>query len=506
MRSGRPSGVPDGTWGILQPRPGTIPSSEGKGLAAAATTRRGDIAGGDQAARLHLYAATVFMLVAGMLTGLAFLKLRYPTFLADVPAWSYGRLRPIALNAALFGWLTLGHVGAIYYLLPRLTGARLWGERWAVLNLAGSIVIYVAALVSLAFGQTQGLALLEFPLWADLLVLATLAVPAVVVVRTLQDRREESLYVSLWYAVAGIFWILLLYMVGNVPGLGGVSSALQASFFGAGVISLWVVGVGTGTTYYLLPKETGNPLYSRQLALVGFWSLAFTAVWVGPARLIHGPVPDWSETIAVVLSLALVVPALAVVTNFAGTLQGAWESARTSLPVRFAIGGSVAYLLLAILGGISAFRWTAATVGLTVWGDGMLVATLFGLAGLWYAAFVYHALPRMVGRRVFSHDIGVLHFRLTVLGVGGLALFLWIAGLVYGYGFAGNVTSGVAGNAGVGFLDTLRAGTVLYTLSALSALLMVLGQVAFGYNIWRTLTSGRAAPREVLQPVGVGDE
>ena len=88
----------------------------------------------DALARLHFRVASVF-LALGALAGLVLaVELSAPGFLNSGPL-SYGRLVPVFTGALLFGWVTIGLIGAIYYLLPRLTGADLQDEPLARLSL-----------------------------------------------------------------------------------------------------------------------------------------------------------------------------------------------------------------------------------------------------------------------------------------------------------------------------------------------------------------------------------
>ncbi len=265
--------------------------------------------------------------------------MRFPAVVGQLPQLTYGRLKPMVLTTAVLGWLTLAGIGAVYYLLPRLTGAPMWGERIARLNLMAAVPIYAAASLAPVLGLSSGQELLEVPWYLDLLILATLAVPLGVTIQTLRRRTEEGLYVSLWYVVAGVTAAFGLWLVGNLPGvigdlpgLGGITTALQRVIFSSGFLTLWVVGIGIGAAYYLLPKETGNPLFSRGLAAAGFWSVVLAALWAAPTALTHTPVPGWAQTVAAVMALGLVIPALAVATNFAGTLHGRWDTFTTLAP------------------------------------------------------------------------------------------------------------------------------------------------------------------------------
>ena len=454
----------------------------------------------DSAARRHLIAAVIFLLVAGFFTLLLFVKLAYPNFLSGQAFTTYGRLRPIAISTTVLGFITLMHLAAIYYLVPRLTGARLWNEQLANLGLWLVVGVNVVAVVVLAAGFSEGREWLEIPWWLDIAVVAMLLVPAVVVIRTMKDRTEEGLFVSLWYFLAGLVWVIGLFVAGNIPNLYGAASQIQSSFFVSGITELWLVGIGVGTAYYLVPKITDNPLFNRQLALIGFWSLAFGGAWVGQGRYIYGTGPEWLETTASAFGLALVVAAIAVAANLVGTMRGKWSMVRESAALRFTMVGVGLYVVVSFLRFLQGLRSVAATTGLTSFGDGTTVLMLFGLAGLWAAAFVYHALPRLIGREIFSERLTTLHLRATLIGAGSLAVLLWLAGLVSGYSWAAGALTGAYSSTGEGFANTLDQVRLAYGLAALAALVLFAGQVAFAYNTYRTFTSGAATAHETLIP------
>ena len=474
-------------------------------MAAATTTeeRRGPLgllAPGrpDSAATRHLLFALPFLVLSTFAFLVMQLKVPFPGLWESNPLFAYGRLRPITYNTAIWGWVTLGFVGVAYYLTPRLTGARLWGERIANANLWFSAFVYTVGIVVLALGMSEGRNLAEFPLWLDLFVLATLLVPTLVVTMTVRRRREEGMYVSLWYVLAGLWWLVGLYVVGNAP-IGGLTDMLQASFLDSGLRNLWIVGMGLGVTYYLLPKITESPLYSRPSALIGFWSLAFAAVWVGPGRWVWGPIPDWSQEIAAVMSLALVLPAAAVTANFVGTLRPRWELISESPPLRLALIASVIYLVAAVLEALVPFRPVSTVVGLTPWWDGLGTALIFGAATLWISAFSMHALPRMLGRRLFSQNLARRQVRWLLLGVAVVAVTQLATALYSGYTWIAGAQSGAYANTGAGFAaQTTEALQPLYLLIVLASVSILVGASIYAYNMYRTYTSGQADLKEEL--------
>lgn len=460
----------------------------------------------DSAARANLFVALGFLLLAAGAWSLAQLKLAFPSFIDDAAILSYGRLRPLAMNASVFGWVTFAGIGAAYYLLPRLTGVQLFQARLAQAFTPVTAVVAAVHILSPWLGFSEGRELLEAPWYLDIALIGVLSVPTVLVTRTLLDRSEPTIFITLWYVVAGLYWLVGTLVISVIPGLTSVASALQGAFAWSSLLGLWVLGLGVGLGYYVILRETDQPLFSRTLAQAGFWTLAVAQAWVGPVRLVYGPAPDWLETVAVTLSVALFVGAVAVATNYVRTIEGAWDRVSASPALQFTLLGMVGYLVIAALWSISAFRSVAAVVGLTQWWDGISygIVMFTGLALL--AGFYYHAIPRLLGRELHSHDLARANLRLHVVGIGGSMVLLLIAGLVAGFTWAGGAYSGLIPPAGESFSATTDAVGLLWSLLVIFGLLAAAAQLVFVNQMYRTFTSGAPAAQEVLVAAGGAGE
>ena len=42
--------------------------------------------------------------------------------------------------------------------------------------------------------------------------------------------------------------------------------------------------------------------------MIGFWSLAFVYVWTGAHHMLHGPISQWLQTVAILFSVMLMIP------------------------------------------------------------------------------------------------------------------------------------------------------------------------------------------------------
>ena len=101
--------------------------------------------------RVHAVASLLFLITGIALLLAATAGLAWPDAMDSLGLGeylSYGRAMPAALNALVFGWLTLGLLGVIHHALPRMVGGPL-AMPAAVLGAA------VLAVGLIAAGQTQ---------------------------------------------------------------------------------------------------------------------------------------------------------------------------------------------------------------------------------------------------------------------------------------------------------------------------------------------------------------
>ncbi|MGH8928053.1 MAG: cbb3-type cytochrome c oxidase subunit I [Acidimicrobiia bacterium] len=448
----------------------------------------------DSAATRHVFTSTAFLAVGAVLWLASLVAMRFPNLFPI----SAGRLRPMAMIALLLGWLVLGLSAGIYYLLPRLTGSPLRAEGLANLSLVAAVGAFLAGMVLVGLGLGDGREPFAIPWWWDIPVLAVLCVPLLVTWRSLRHRRENTIYPSIWFAVAGVTWLPGLYIVGNLPRLRSLGMTLGDMVFGAGFLHVWAVGICTGLAYYVVPKVSGMPLASRQLARVGFWSLLFGAVWMGPAQLVGGPAPEWLPGIASVLGLALPVAMIANATNIALTIGPEWKNIGRKPVMAAAVGGAVLAALVGILSALASFRSASLLVAFTMFWEGIIHLMVFGAVILLFAAFAWQAIPNLVGRSVDSEARASALVRRIPLMAGGTTLFLALAGLASGYGWAGAAYSGLVDNIGEGWKQTAGLPGVFTGLALLIGLFGLMAQLGLCLSIYRSLTSGRATEQEVL--------
>ena len=460
--------------------------------------------GAPGAAAAMMLIACLFLAAGAALLALLMIKLAVPVLFDAAAPLSYGRLRPAAYNLLVYGAGGALTQAAAYYLLPRLAGAPLRGERAALLNGAvyAGLVTVGSALVMLR--GPSGTELSEFPPVIDWLLVAFMLTPALLAADVGRRRTETGSYVTLSYVMAALWWYPVLYAIGSLPGLVGIGTFFQAGLVSAGMLTVAFPAAVLGAAYYTVMRDSGRPLFSGGLARAGFWTLAGAGLLAAPVRYMSGPAPAWMEATATAAAMGLGLSALAVAVNLAMTLHGGWEEAKNRPALATTMAGVMAYAAVIGLTGLSGFRSAAAAVGLTTWQEGLDLGLALVAVPLLGLGFVLYAFPRLTGREVFAPRTVQIGMRLTLWGGAAAGGLLLIAGLVTGLSWNWANAAGALRNTGAGFGTILDGAAPLYTLTAGAAVAAATGVAVLAWSVLRTYVSGEAAPVEVLVPVGAG--
>ena len=433
----------------------------------------------------------VFWLLIPVLVGLVM-----ATFLYDArtqewvpeplrPAIIFGRLRPMHVNVAMFGWLSMVYVGSMFAMVPRLTGTPLYSEGLARVTVGLWNVLVLGAAISLPLGFTQGREYAELIWPLDLLLMVCFVLAAVNIWGTVMRRREQRLYISVWSFMAATAIGPLVYAVGNKiwdpsGAYIGMNDAIINFFYVHNIFNVWFTTGALGLFFYLLPKLTGNPLFSHRLALWGF-----SSVWTGQHHLLYGPGPEWLEVLSVSFSMLAGIGNAAFLVNFVKTMEGAWHKIRYHVALRFLAAGSIFYFLTCVQGIAQSFRTFNAYIHFTNWVIGHSHLALVGAYSFLCAALVYTFLPMLLKREMHSRRLMEWHFWLTFVGLTVFMTSLWIAGLIQGQNWS---------VGGVPFIDTVRSLKPFFFIRLMAGAGMVLGQVLFAYNV--LMTAVARTPRQ----------
>uniref|UniRef100_Q021A9 Cytochrome c oxidase, subunit I n=1 Tax=Solibacter usitatus (strain Ellin6076) TaxID=234267 RepID=Q021A9_SOLUE len=438
----------------------------------------------DTTAKWFLISSVMYFVIVGIIAVTIAAKFVWPSLLGTVQYLTYGRLRPLHVNGMLFGWLLAADMGLAYFIVPRLCGVKLWSEKLGVATAVLWNVIILGAVVSLLAGWNQGLEYAELPMFLDILVVIAWIMFGANIFGTIMTRKYEQMYVSLWYIMGTILWTAFVYLTGNFAVLfaTGVNQANLNWMYVHNAVGLIFTPIGLAIAYYMIPKASDTPLHSHKLSMIGFWSLAFVYVWTGAHHMLHGPISQWLQTIAIAFSVMLLIPVWAVVHNFFATMQGQWHQLRENVPLKFLMSGVVFYLLTCFQGPMHSLRTVNAIVSKTDWIPGHAHMAVLGCFSFFAIAGTYYTVPRVFKTSLFSDLLANWSFWFLMIGGLGFFVTLWIGGFWQGWQW---------NNPSIPFIDTVVALKPIWLVRFFSGTLMLTGIVLFAYNILATIVGVR---------------
>src|ERR1019366_8617686 len=145
---------------------------------------------------------------------------------------------------------------------------------------------------------------------------------------TIIQRRTQGIYTTNWFFAASTFMLIVVFIGGNLPEyfhLTGLTEAYLTWWFAHNVLGLWITPVAAAIAYYVIPKVTGNPLYSHRIGHLHFWSVVVFYSTPAAHHLMSAPLPEWLKSFASVEGVLILVPAIAFVSNIMLTWH-CWDS------------------------------------------------------------------------------------------------------------------------------------------------------------------------------------
>ncbi|MEN0059020.1 MAG: cbb3-type cytochrome c oxidase subunit I, partial [Bdellovibrio sp.] len=263
--------------------------------------------------------ATMIWAAAAFLFGLlAALQLAYWPLNANLEWITFGRLRPLHTNAAIFAFAGNAIFAGIYHSSQRLLKARMFSDVLSKIHFWGWQLIIVAAAITLPLGYTQSkeYAELEWPI--DIAIALIWVVFGLNFFMTIRKRREKHMYVAIWFYIATIITVAVLHIVNSIevpvgflksyPVYAGIQDALVQWWYGHNAVAFFLTTPFLGLMYYYVPKAANRPVYSYRLSIVHFWALVFIYIWAGPHHLLYTSLPEWAQTLGMIFSVMLWAP------------------------------------------------------------------------------------------------------------------------------------------------------------------------------------------------------
>ncbi len=423
---------------------------------------------------------------------------------------SFGRLRPLHTNAVIFGFGVSALMATGFYSVQRTSHVRLFlpGLAWFCCY-AWQLVMVLGGLSLLAgWTSTKEYAELEWPF--DIAITLIWVCFGIVFFGTIARRRIRPIYISNWFYGGLIIVIAMLHIVNNLALpvtldksyslYAGAQDAIVQWWYGHNAVGFLLTGGFLGMLYYFLPKQADQPIWSYRLSVVAFWAFTYSYIWAGPHHLHYNAVPEWVQSLAMVMSLVLLAPSWATLINGVMTVSKAWTKLRTDPALKFIVLSLAFYGLATFEGPMMAIRSVNVVSHFTDWTIGHVHSGALGWNAMVTYGTFYFLVPRLVGAELHSTRLANLHFVLALAGTLLYILAMWAGGVSQGLLW---LSVDRLGELSFGFRDIMAGMRPYYGLRLVAGLLFWGGTLLMAYNLFMTLRGRRAvavSPPPVAEP------
>ena len=425
----------------------------------------------------YLFSSVVWLLLGSLDGLLEAFRLVDPDILNSSPFLFFGRLRPVHTLTVLFGWASLALLALAYYVVPKASRITMDSLELKVGNIAlwlwnAGIVIGDVALM---LGDTTGREYREYPVYAMIPIAVALVLHLWNFYRMIGRRQVEGVYISCWFILAACIWLTVVVVMGYLPvWRRGVSDVIVEGYYMHNVVGMWFTPLAVGLTYYTLPKLLNKPIYCYGLGVLGFFTHLVFYTMIGAHHYVYSAVPDWLETVAVVFSVAMIVPVFASTGNFLLTMRGERVAIALSYSLPFIVVGVVAYGLVSLQGSFQSLPSVQEGLHLTHYTVGHSHFAAYGFVTFLIWGSVYGLVPRITGREPPVLLVGI-HFWLAL---GGIAIYM------IGLFFAG-MAQGASWSEGLPFMESVRQAIPHMVWRAVGGLFMLASHLIFLVCLFR---------------------
>jgi len=328
------------------------------------------------------------------------------------PWLSFGRLRPLHTNGIIFGFGVSALMGTAFYSVQRTSHVPLYAPKLAWVCCYGWQLVVLLGGMSLLAGWTSSkeYAELEWPF--DIAITILWVGFGIVFFGTLARRKIKPIYISNWFYGAMIIVVAMIHIVNSlaIPVTFSKSYSLYAGaqdavvqwWYGHNAVGFLLTGGFLGMMYYFLPKQAGRPIWSYRLSVVAFWAFTYAYIWAGPHHLHYNAIPEWVQSLAMVMSLILLAPSWATMINGIMTVSSASEKLRTDPALKFIVLSLAFYGLATFEGPMMAIRSVNVISHFTDWTIGHVHSGALGWnAMITYGTF-YFLVPRLAGKKTLQ--------------------------------------------------------------------------------------------------------
>ncbi|AZA60242.1 cbb3-type cytochrome c oxidase subunit I [Chryseobacterium indoltheticum] len=446
---------------------------------------------------LWFLGCSVFWLFAGTTVG-EYLGIKFVAPDADHISWlSFGRLRPVHTNIVFWGWASMAMVGFSYYVIPRVGNTKVFNLKigYITLILMNSAVL-LGSICLMAGINNSGGEYREY-IWPVMLLFAVGIIISIYNhINTIAFRKTEEIYVSNWYIVSAMMFVVVILIVAYLPfWQDGLGETITQGYFMHQGVGMWFMFFNLGLMYYFLPQELNSPVYSYSLSILAFWTQILFYTLIGTHHFIFSAIPWWMQTIAIVASVGMVIPVAAGSINFMMTIRGSWHRLKLSYVLPFYVVSILFYFTGSMQGTAEAFRATNLLWHFTDFTVAHSHLTMYGIITFMLWSFTYTLVPRLTSYEPPSITVG-LHFWLALIGVLVYTVSLMI----------GSTEKGMMWMEKKPFIEGVVKMMPFWLWRAIGGTMMWISHIVFAYNFYRMIKPRKEirlphTPQEILEIV-----
>jgi cytochrome c oxidase cbb3-type subunit I len=460
-----------------------------------------------------LVMCSILWAVAAMAVGVyVAAELVWPTLDFGQPWLSFGRLRPLHTNGIVFGFGVSALMGTAFYSVQRTCHIPLFMPRLAWFTAIGWQLGVLFGGLSLLAGMNTGkeYAELEWPF--DIAITVVWVCFAIVFFGTIAQRRIKPIYVSNWF-YGGLIIVIAMLHIGNSLAMpatlfksytlfAGAQDAILQWWYGHNAVGFLLTGGFLGMMYYFLPKQAERPIWSYRLSIVAFWAFTYSYIWAGPHHLHFNAIPDWVQSLGMVMSLILLAPSWATMINGIMTVSSAWQKLRTDPALKFIVLSLAFYGLATFEGPMMAIKSVNVVSHFTDWTIGHVHSGALGWNALITFGTFYFLVPRLVGKELHSVRLANIHFWLALAGTMLYILAMWGAGVSQGLLW---LSLDEIGELRYSFRDIMASMPPYYLLRLFAGLIFLSGVVLMTINLFKTISGAKTIQVRPPAVHGAGD-
>ncbi len=449
----------------------------------------------DKVVKLFVWATVIWGITAFTIGLMVAYLYWFPHYMEGISWLSYGRLRPLHTNSAIFAFVGNGIFAGAYYSTQRLLKTRMFSDVLSRINFWGWQLVILLAAITLPLGITSSkeYAELEWPI--DLLVALVWVAFTVNLVGTVIKRRVRHIYVAIWFYLSTAVTIAMLYIFNNleVPATlwksysiySGVEDAVVQWWYGHNAVAFFLTTPILGLMYYFVPKAAQRPIYSYRLSIIHFWTLIFIYIWAGPHHLLYSPTPEWAQVLGTIFSLMLIFPSWGGMINGLLTLRGAWDKVRENPILKFFVVAITSYGMSTFEGPMLSFKSLNAIAHFTDWIIAHVHVGTLGWNGFLLFGMLYWLVPRLYRTKLYSEKLANQHFWWGTIGILFYVIPMYIAGWTQALMWKQFKPDGTLQYPE--FMDTVTEILPMHYLRAIGGTLYLTGALIMLYNLLKTI-------------------